>query len=162
MTAKPPLRRSWACNTPNGAAAAAAAAAGAAAASADAAEAAASPDVLPAAEWEWVALSCAAAEAAVSDGWDAPPAAAAAASPGVPARSARLARIPIALRDAVRHGLTRPGGPRFVCGTFRAVRGRRSAAGCQTTRSSDVGSPRAAVHAATFLQTGEHSFQWRL
>ena len=46
----------------------------------------------------------------------APAAAAAAACRGAPASSARLARVQIALRDAVRHGLTRPGEPRFVCG----------------------------------------------
>jgi len=162
MTAKPPLHRSSACSTPNGAAAVAAAAAAAAAASADVAEDAAWPDApSPDAAWEWGALY-AAAVAAASDGWDAHRAAAAAASPGAPASSARLARVSIALTDAVRHGLTRPGGPRSVYGTFRVVCDLRFAAESRSTRSSNVDPQRPAAQATTFLQIGEPGFQWRL
>jgi len=50
-----------------------------------------------------------------------PAAAAAAASRGAPARSARLERFPIALTDAGRHGLTRPGEPRLL--SDRVMRG---------------------------------------
>jgi hypothetical protein len=74
-----------------------------------------------------------------------------------------LARVPIALTDAVRHRLTKPGGPRFVCGAICMVRGLRIAAGRQSTRSSDAGSPPAAARVSTiFLQSGDDGIQWRL
>ena len=126
-TAKPPLRRSSACNTPNGAedAAEAAPPAGAVDGAADAA----SPGVPAVAEdAPWSADAAVAASASAAQ-LAAPAAPAAAASHGVPASSARLARIPIALKDAVRRGLTGPGEPRFVCGAFRVVCGSRAAAG---------------------------------
>ena len=73
-----------------------------------------------------------------------------------------FACVPVSLTDAVHHGLTRPGAPRIVCGAIRVMCGLRIAAGNQSVRSSDAGSPRAAAPANTlFLQTGEHGFQWR-
>lgn len=124
-TAKPPLHRSSACNTPSGVEDAAGAAPPAGAVD-DAADAA-SPGARAAPEDAAVAPLCAGAPA-VASASVAPLAPAAAASHGVPASSARLARISIALRDAVRQGLTRPGEPRFVCGAIRVVRGLRIAA----------------------------------
>jgi hypothetical protein len=162
MTARLRLHRGSACNTLNDAAVAAVAAAAAAAAAVPADAAAADapwPGARAAAE---DALS---ADAAWAAAWGsaAPPAAAAAASHGAPANSVRAGAPSIALKDAVRHRLTRPGGPRFVCGAICVVRGLRIAAGRQSTRSSDADSAGAAAHVITiFLQSGDHGIQWRL
>jgi hypothetical protein len=161
MTGKPLLRRSSACNTPNGADAAVAAPPVGAA---DDAEDAASPGVLAAAAE--AAVLCAGAEAAAWDGGDldgaVPAAAAAAACHGAPASSARLARIPIALTDGVRHGLTNPGEPRFVCGASRVVRGLRFAAGRGSTQIQRCRlATRGAARHHGIAANGEYGFQWR-